>query len=327
MTPDYRSKLESHLKGSETSLVIAMNILFYITQQYTGGDIAGYRKAIKNKDLVLAKSLFFKSLDYLRKSDKYVASIFPSIISYNKARNFYFGKEYEPSQNEIDRFLYLSLCGVYIPTKKKLYIVNLDEVSEETWKLIKENLISDEIITFSAGISYKFNLSKLFGRLFPGMLFPITSFSTAFLILAYIAKWMHDEYKKVESEYIFQEFLRDYGISDKSILYLVAWGKEKKESYFIPRLNSLITKLFPDRSAIDYMLGFISSTYIRDKKYKDKSESLLDKFLFYLLNGYLNGELLYKLIQLKVSYELSHDKDGEKIYGFRYAGEFFSRIR
>jgi hypothetical protein len=44
-----------------------------------------------------------------------------------------------------------------------------------------------------------------------------------------------------------------------------------------------------------------ASLYVAHKNYRDLSTKLLDKFLYYMLGGYVSGELLDKLVTLKAS--------------------------
>jgi hypothetical protein len=98
----------------------------------------------------------------------------------------------------------------------------------------------------------------------------------------------------------------------------------------VPKLKEFILKWYKkyleDEEETPYIVKFIFSLYIADEQYKDLSASLLNKFLYYFLNGYVNGELLDKLVNLKIFYELREQRR-KKIYGFSKANEFFREIK
>ncbi len=120
--------------------------------------------------------------------------------------------------------------------------------------------------------------------------------------------------------------------ADLSMVVLTVGRSIPNEIQVFTRINRLVEHWFDDvmgnRGKGPSGFGrFVGSLYISDKKYRDKSVTLLNKFLHSFLNGQVSGELLDKLINLKVTYTLGHDiKSKGRAYGFRGAKFFFSKL-
>ncbi len=320
----YKKLIEGLMRDS-LSKRLASWVLYGITPHYTGGIVKEFRDLLGSDNPSLGINRLDKSLEHIindaLNKKRYITSIFPSTISIDKARNFYIGSNDSPSEYEIYRYLYLLLDSIVILAGGQRFYVNIDNVNRDLWKRIKEFMISDKILVID---NFPKKSMVDFKSLRRDYQIPTTPFTTAILILSYIARKFHALSRTAKSMY--GKYLRNIGITDETMLFLVVWKGEKKETYFIPRLYSIFIKWFPDERSVDKFLAFISSLFTvgENNKYRDKSSHLLDKFLFYLLHGYVNGELLVKLIELRIVNELSK-KEG-RIYGFRSADYFFDRL-
>jgi hypothetical protein len=107
---------------------------------------------------------------------------------------------------------------------------------------------------------------------------------------------------------------------------LVCKMRGKRAVDLIPRAREFMNRWYSDFIAYetteitDPPLGrFLSSLYVRGS---EESENALDKFLFYLLRGEVNGEILEELINLKVEESMKKTKPLPMLRA-RY---FFSRL-
>lgn len=325
---NYKNELEKFLE-KESNRVYSANILNKLIRQITVGEIADIKKSssfVDDMDKiidVIVKRAYEKG---------YSASFIPTVISADDAPNFYIGREYNPTDTEIYRFLYLLLTGLY----SKNYIFNIDNVSRDALDDFREYLINEKLMIFSdkggSGIDNKKLMKEIKCRI------PYTEFTFAFLMLFKFCNWIKDMihkktgYKEELEELGLQSFLeKEIGIGDDATLVIFNIERRGKRSmYFFPRMTSLMSRWFSEyilkhEEESPSIIRFVFSTYISDKKYSDKSRSLINKFLFYFLNTYVNGEILDDMITMKISYELSK-KRGERVYGVYGAGEFFRRL-
>jgi CRISPR/Cas system-associated endonuclease/helicase Cas3 len=111
-------------------------------------------------------------------------------------------------------------------------------------------------------------------------------------------------------------------------LVLHVLSRQKKKLYIFPKLGEILVNYYNDfftsGDLIPSISRFVFSLYIADKDYKEKSAKLLNKFLYYMFEGEVNGELLSEAIEMKTTYELK--KKDERIYGLSNASKFFSKL-
>jgi hypothetical protein len=119
----------------------------------------------------------------------------------------------------------------------------------------------------------------------------------------------------------------DLGVDDSISLVFFNIPKQKKEMHIFPRLKDFIVKWYYDylTGAEDVdLLFFLSSLYVTDKDYQKISDAVMNKFIYYLLRGYINGELLTDIISIKIRYELKDKKRG--IYPIQRVREILRRV-
>ncbi|MEM5882487.1 MAG: hypothetical protein QXS69_03440 [Candidatus Aenigmatarchaeota archaeon] len=329
----YRDLLEKFLED-ETNRKYALPIVKKLLQQrlrsgyyIVKGKIKVKESELENNILNIFEALIDKSVG---EDKKYDASLIPTIISIDNAPNFYIGKE-SPTEEEVYRFLYLIISGIY----RGSYIVNLDNVNEKIRDNFRNYLINEKILILPSekeegGIDLRKMMNSMGIKVIPYL----DKFIYSFILLSSFVVWLRKVYFKKEEwikktrEIGVPSMLEEIGINEDVTLVVCYLPKHKKEIYFFPRLKSLISKWYGDyligKEDSPFMVDFIFSTYVSDKDYRELSSSLLNKFLYYFLNGYVNGELLSKLINLKISYELK--KKTKQIYGFSNARRFFSEL-
>jgi hypothetical protein len=327
---DYKKLLEKFLK-EESNRQYALPIFERLTQAIRHGEIADIRKRGREEIVKRMPEIFEKMKDDALKKKRYVAHIFPTTISPEQAPNFYIGKEV-PTEEEIYRFFYLIISGIY----KGPYIINIDNVDKKIRDEFRSYLIREEKLILPGKKGEGVNIPKILNDLgipVAPQLDDDNEFIYSFIIFSAFASWI----KKIEErENLIKEIeelglssmLEKIGISDDATLIIFYIPKQKKEMYVIPKIKNLLLTWYEDyiKGKEDYpsVVKFIFSNYIADKQYRKLSATLLNKFLYYFLNGYVNGELLNKLVNTKIYYEFG--KKSKRIYGFVNSKQFFSRI-
>jgi hypothetical protein len=326
---DYKKLLEDFLK-EESNRQYALPIAKKLLQQRKRKGYYVVKGKIKMPEDKLDISLFFQNLiEKCVKEDKeFDSSLLPTVISPQQAPNFYIGKEI-PEEEEIYRFLYLILSGIY----KGPYIINIDNVDEKIRNEFRSYLIREEKLILPGKKGEGVNIKKILSDLGVQVAPQLDEFIYSFVIFSAFASWI----KKIEErENLIKEIeelgltsmLEKIGINDDATLIIFYIPRKKKEMYIIPKIKNLLLTWYEDylKSKEDYpsVVKFIFSNYVSDKQYRKLSASLLNKFLYYFLNGYVNGELLNKLVNTKIYYELRKKSKG--IYGFVKSREFFTRI-
>jgi hypothetical protein len=330
---DYKKLLEDFLK-EESNKQYALPIFEKLIRAIQRGEIADIRKQGREKLIEKMSEIFEKMKDDALKKKRYVAHIFPTIISPEQAPNFYIGKEI-PTEEEIYRFFYLIISGIY----KGPYIINIDNVDEKIRNEFRNYLIREELLILPGKKGEGVNIKKILSDLGIKVTPQLNEFIYSFVIFSSFISWI----KKIEErENLIKEIeelglssmLEKIGINDDATLIIFYIPKQKKEMYVIPKIKNLILTWYEDylKGKEDYpsVVKFIFSNYISDKQYRGVSASLLNKFLYYFLNGYVNGELLNKLVNTKIYYELrkrsKSRKKSKRIYGFDNSKQFFARI-
>jgi len=314
----------------------ALPILISLTKQYNYGPFKELRKNPKGSiETVfdLCQELAANEV----KRHRYTASIVPTIISPEMARNFYLPAEKNPSEEEVYQFLYLWLTGLY----RGPFIVNLTGLNLKAMDDFRRRLIEEGHVILARatrrgqeplGIRWSELTTTLFGS--ERIILPRTSeFVFAFLILSYFANWLRRNMSQDEGT---MTLLRRMGLTDVlqetfeltdgTALVVAILGKQKKKIYYISRMASFLSKWYAH-----YLLGeedfpsicqFVASLYVADKTYRDLSEDLLNKFLYYFLSGRVSGELLDKILNLKIS----HAERSKKPFGVIAVEAFLSKL-
>jgi hypothetical protein len=307
----------------------AASIINKLTAQHKHGKIA----EIRNKGLTEMADRIHEIVEYLVDEDairrkRYTSSILPTIVSPQLAPNFWFRNEKEPTREEIYRLLHLILTGLY----RGSYIVSLDNAGPSLREDFRKFLIQEKILIFpESGIGGGVDIKKIFAHLNVSR-FPIVEFGFVLLILSCFAKWLKNKMKKPEflkrmEEIGLPKVIPDLGVDDSISLVFFNIPKQKKEMHIFPRLKDFIVKWYYDylTGAEDVdLLFFLSSLYVTDKDYQKISDAVMNKFIYYLLRGYINGELLTDIISIKIRYELKDKKRG--IYPIQRVREILRRV-
>jgi hypothetical protein len=270
--------------------------------------------------------IFEKMKNDALKRERYVAHIFPTIISPELAPNFYIGKE-SPTENEIYRFFYLIISGIY----KGPYIVNLDNIDEKLISEFRRDLINENLLILPSQKGSGIDIKKLLSLIGVKVVPQLTEFIYSFTIVSFFISWIkrlerREEWIKKVEELGLSSVLEKIGIRNDTTLVIFYIPRQKKEMYYIPRLKNFFLTWYKDfledKEDTPSTVEFIFSTYVRNEQYRELSSSLLNKFLYHFLNGYVNGELLNKLINLKISYELKQKQP----YGLIKPKDFFTNL-
>ncbi len=249
----------------------------------------------------------------------YSASIVPTMLSSSEASNF---RIFRPklSANEVVQLWLSTLSGI----QHGNFVISLENVDESTYLHFRNRLRQSGVILDpkSSGGSYRLNEREL-RRSYGGSL-PLQEASIlGFAFLNYLAYFEKKGRGKLE------DIFDAWKLNDTSMLiisYLPPRG-EKGEIRIYSKLHIFFTKwytkYFEKEDEIPYLGSFISSLYIPDPNYRNISRSLLDKFVHYLLHGNINGELLDKIVTLKITASLSK-KLNSMVNSFSQAKKFFS---
>lgn len=317
---NYKTMLEGYLSDRLNRKYSAEILRRLLQQRFRKGMYVigkgSQAKRFSQMDLYTKSFEVCNSLVAHVKSKGYDASVVPTMISNELAPNFRI-QETLPNEGEIWRFLYLLVTGLHY----RDFVVNLDKVPPELTKAFRQALIKNEYLVFQQDFT-GLNVSKMFSDLkVPKM--PSEEFIFSFLVLTYFIKfWKERKQYEELLEYLPSSYrMVDYPpLSDEATLVVFSLPREKKKMFMFSRLQSLIARWFIDDSNdVPSIAKFVFSLYIPDKKYRDKSVGLLNKFLYYLLRNEVNGDLLDKLIVDKISFELTRE---EKPYGIKSALQF-----
>jgi hypothetical protein len=251
----------------------------------------------------------------------YDASVIPTVISQEQAPNFRI-KETMPKEDELWKFLHLILTGLH----SRELVVNLDGVSPDLSREFRNRLIREEYLVCRkqfVGLDTGKILHEMKAPAVPVEGYP---FIFSFLILAYFAKFWQDIKKEsnkiagLPKEWLISEYPP---LKDDATLVVFTLHRGENQMYAFSRLHSLMSRWFTEfHDGIPVIVRFVFSLYIADRKYRDESVATLNKFLYYLLRGEVNGELLNRLVVDKVSFELQN----QKVYGIASTSEFLKAL-
>lgn len=303
----------------------AANILNKLTGQHRHGPIALIRREKSFSDRIQEVIAYLVKDAINRK--RYTVSIIPTVVSPELAPNFWFRNEKEPAENEVYRYLYILLTGLY----QGNYVVNLDNVDTPTMEKFRNFLAKKAILLADEtwmGIDIKKVLLELRIRKFP-----LTEFGFSLLMLSYFVSWIKERTRE-DPKWIqrintigLSSALSELGIEDTIALVTFNIHKQKKEMYITPRLKDFVIKWYENflagKEEPAYFLSFLSSIYVNHKNYRKVADPLMNKFIYYLLRGYVNGELLADIINLKIKYEL---KENERPFPIQRVNEFLAKL-
>jgi len=314
-----------HFLNKRINIELASAIFDQITSQYTSGEFRDLRSKIdrdSNQIWLGIEKLKEKAI----KEGEFSASIIPTIITAERARNFLFSNEKSPTESEIYYWLYLTLSGLYSGP----IIVNLSNVNEKTRDVFMKDILNQQIIVkTNKAINWK-KLVKVCGPM------PFAEYTFAFVFLNYFVYWCREKSReKLEGEKyleqlgkrgareIIQDILPDIGITNETCLY-ICQVKGKRTMDFIPKVKEFISRWYSDFFSNPNLkfppIGrFLSSLYVIGSK---ESAETMNKFLYHFLRGEVNGELLEKLVILKADNILKN----EKHWGIFEASNFFSKL-
>lgn len=299
-----REKLDEYLR-KEVHRISASAIFDRLTRQCTAGKIKEIKEKIKGGEI----EYLHQGIEYVKNSilekREFMAYLVPTVVSYEKARSFLFSNEKEPTEEDVYNWLYLLLTGVHGVSQRNLFVVNLLNVSEEVKDRFFMELISDKVfVPKDRGIDLK-RLSDICDGPMPFT----GEYTFAFLYLNYFMNFCRRLPKepKMFEKWGLTDLLEKSGVTNETTLLTIEIPSrgEKSKIYFVPKVAEFAIKwyseFFLDPNIKYPQLGkFISSLYVIHRQYREFSAGLLNKFLYYLLHGEVNGELLEKLIRLKV---------------------------
>ncbi|HGE73015.1 TPA: hypothetical protein ENX78_19430 [Candidatus Poribacteria bacterium] len=308
--------IEDILRKPYGKMCARANFLILTRQFVQPGQPRKIRESVQKDPDKLLDAVVHLTQYFVEEKGEYSSSIWPTLLKFSEASNLKIHK-LSPTKDELFYLWSILLSG--LPHRNM--IVSLINVDEDCIEMLKEKLVSD--VSFMQAIP-ELNREALLSSLNKQML-PITEYPAVlvFTLINYIA------YKSKNSEKMSDicEFLETWGITEDSLVVVirVPFRGEKSEVHFYSRLDIFFNKWYRDFFTSNMQfpdLGtFVSSLYVYHKDYREVSGSLLGKFLHYLLNGYVHGELLDRLITTKTEAFLK-----EKTYGVLRAKNFFSKI-
>lgn len=324
----YETLLKKFL-SRKSNRIYASNILIKLTGQHQHGFIAETRKSglitfIDRMDDIINELVE----DSTEKKKRYTASILPTAVSPEMAPNFWFKNEKKPTREETYRLLYLLLTSLY----RGNYLFNLDNVAPAIREDFREWLIEKKVLILREERGGGINLKEVLSDLSLPV-FPLSEFGFSLLMLSYFVSWLkykvqhYSKMLQLLKEKGFSTFLSEISVDETATLVLFNIHRQKKEMHLIPRVKDFVIKWYTDfindNKPIELLL-FLSSLYITHEDYRELSERTLDKFIYYLMRGYVNGELLTEAINLKVKYELKEIVG--KPFPIREARNFMRKI-
>jgi hypothetical protein len=245
------------------------------------------------------KELIDKFVQERVEENKFSSSIIPTVLSDSVAKNFYLNlefKQYQIKEEEIYFWLFHITSGIFY----KNYVFNIISSKPDKWSeflgKFKDKGLKYGLIDSERGIN-KDVFKKFLGL--KRITLEIDNL-VVFYVLALFAKIFSEE----------NEELEELGIDDASvgILVEIVHGSKNK-IYFYTKINRFMKNVFyADKEFITDFIKTIESLVTDDKNYKELSLKFVNDLLYYLLKYQrLNGEMLYKVIDLKIN-SLKHQK-------------------
>ncbi|MEM3420694.1 MAG: hypothetical protein QW835_05665 [Candidatus Hadarchaeum sp.] len=294
----YKEQLKEYLQ-KHTNRKIAAAIFKSITSQYKKKTEIGRlrEKASSNPSELMYAIEGLK--EKILKDKEFSASVVPTVISSGEARNLLFSNEKEPTEESVYFWLSTLLTG-FASGSAVVNLINVDERAKEDFR---DDLIGRKVII--EGKVDREKLQNISGRL------PFTEYTFAFELLNYFMFWCRTKLMELQDRKQLEKWRRIgiienlpqlIGVRDDTAL-VVYWipRREKRKAEFIPRIRDFTVRWYSDfleNFKIEQPpLGkFLSSLYVPGSK---ESGITLDKFIFYLLRGEINGELIEELVNSK----------------------------
>ncbi|MEM4312118.1 MAG: hypothetical protein QXX95_06995 [Nitrososphaerales archaeon] len=232
------------------------------------------------------------------------------MIGKSSAPNFWMkGEKRGPDLQEGEKALYLLLSSV----RFRNTLLNLDNIKEEGRKKFREYLVTEADNPLIRIVRELGLWSRNVGPFY--------------LSLIAICYWLYKI--KMNLKKSFRELMTDWGFDDDTTLLIFELGKKKKEVHYFSRISNFILRWFEGyfemEKELPPLLTFLESlTRVTSKKINPEFVvEIREKLVFHLLKYHeINGELLSRLVNLKVEDSLS----SKKVYGIVSASDFFAEL-
>ncbi len=331
-----KNELESWLNDSQLRAIAAHNLegpTYAITQ-------STLFKRFKQDPPAYIEDIIDFYLNDPGYSQLYKTAVFPTMISFGHMRNSYI-TSVSPTTLEKYLYIYMLATGVQVRwggTTIHIYIdgINSDERKEFTKYIISAHnkLPLGERYRIDKTL-WSYLTTDVFGKkpkipLSPLVEPPEKINIFIFTILAQLGIFLIEEW--------------GYGsntLQERRInIFAFKFGRNVLNEFLvIPDAEQFILRWLVEDDKIAYNRGELEGTKIgrflinfyilkerrRRKEVDPKTLANLDKFLYYLLNGEVNGPLLTELVVEKISSELGK-KQGDRVYGFEQGKFFLTRI-
>jgi len=315
------TKLENLLRKPTGKACARVNFLL-LTRQFTQlGEPRKTRELVQQDPDKLLDALTWFINYFVKDKKEYSSSIWPTLLKFSEASNFKIHK-LSPTVDDMLNLWYALLSG--LPHRDM--IINLLNVDEDTLEEFRGKLASQDLFLRAKPELKEDDIRSSFdNRVLPTWGHPTV---LAFSVLNYIAYRAKQEVRETKEGFLdISKFLEHWQIGDKSTMLVVhippRGGKSDVRIY--SRLGLFLNKWYSDFFQSEDRCPsfglFVSSLYTFHKDYRDLSASLLEKFLHHLLDGYVSGELLNKLVMIKTEAFIK-----EKRGGISRAKSFFSKI-
>lgn len=294
-----RNRVTRKLMESPSGRSMLRTTFLMLTKQFKQpGRPREWREQVR-KNPELLEPILSEFINYFVRKGDYSSTIVPTILATTEASNLSPTLK-KPRRDEIEQLLCLLLTG--LPHGNLL--VNLINVNEDTYFKFREELIERGALVLTED---RCSLDK--GRLFEplkGRRLPITEPSVfAFAFLNFMVYFDRLGRKEAGFHTDFDDFFRRWRLEEDSgiIVAKIPPRGEKGEVRIYSRLGSFLKTWYSDYERVEEPETglFAASLYVAHKNYRDLSAKLLDKFLHYMLGGYVSGELLDKLVTLKAN--------------------------
>lgn len=302
------SKLLKKLAEDE-EITHLKKILLKLPNIDAGDRSESWRRFFSENDRQALKEL----LEKLVKAGEYSSQIFPAIVGKSSAPNFWLkGERSGPDLKEAEKALYLLLSSACFGNT----LINLDNIKDagrNEWRrfLITEAGENQARIMRDLGVRSR-------------------SLGPFYLSLLTICYWLYQlKLKGIKGEEDLHQIMTDWGIGEDTAIVIFEMGRKKKEVHYFSRLSSFILKWFKgyfdvDEIAPPTLITFLDSlSRVSSDKNVDLVGEAREKLVFYLLKYHeMNGEVLSKLVQLKVQDAIT----SKKVSGVVRASEFFAGL-
>jgi hypothetical protein len=295
--------------------IYSFKIFNKLFAQHTQGQML----RLKEKEIFLDENEFQKLIsEFIKEKIKieekgktknqvyFSTSIFPTLISEKEAKNFYL--DLKPAQYPIEEEeIYFWLFHITSSVFYKNYAFNIISSKPDKWSTFLKRFKNKSskyglVVDSERGI----NKDKLKNFLNLKSITLEIENLVVFYVLAFFAKIFLEE----------NEELEELGIDDASVGILVEFKpRQKNKIYFYNKINRFIKNVFyADEEFTTDFIRTIESLITYDKNYKDMSLKFVNNLLYHLLKYQrLNGEMLYKVIDLKID-SLKHQKRIKPFY-------------